>query len=177
MTETTSREDSAVTSPEGRVLFAALKNPRKSNKTTKSGEAIMERTVRLYIDGDTPGAAEFRAHLKSTNPKLVITENSETGESLIAKEGDYLFNASSAGDVAIFDESLNEMETDSIPMLDKESRAIVTVATFNADQPANKRGINLLGVQLTKIVEYVGKGSESVDREKLKAKLKAARGQ
>lgn len=152
-----------LTSPEADVLFSALKNARTNKHSGKT-----EYSVRVYVTGKTPGAAEFMKALKKINKGLVVTEDAE-GNSIVKADGDFIINAKAKDRPRIFQDgtSLTAEET---PMIESGTVRIV-VSSFEGKE-GKGGGINLQAVELIDIKEY--QGSEPLDTDLLKEALKAS---
>lgn len=150
-------------SPKGEILFSSLRTARKNSYTGN-----MEYSVRIEIDGDAPGASEFKTALKKINKALVVTED-DTGNMLVKKEGNYIINARTQKTPSVFDKSNTKLEHELVPMIEGGT-ARVLLTSFEGKQ-GKGGGINLAGVQLLDITEF--QGSEPVDEDALKQALQA----
>lgn len=156
-----------LTSPVGTILFSALRTAKQNYEKTK-----MEYSLRLEIDGDAKGADEFKKALKAINRALVITEDKQ-GNSIVAKEGNYIINAKSINAPKVFDKDNEMLAQDEIPMI-TSGTAVVVLKEFTG-KSGKGNGVNLVGVQLLDIVEFQGTKS-TVNENELLSALKARHG-
>lgn len=147
-----------LTSPEGALLFASVKDARKNSYSGRN-----EYSVRIEIDGKTKGAEEFKKALKKINKNLIVEE-----EDKLQKEGNYIINARSRDKPKVFDKGMNRLDDEEVPMIESgTARVLVTPFEGKAGKGG---GINLAGVQLLDITEY--QGSDPVDEDTLLENLK-----
>lgn len=151
-------DNKVITSPEGTLHFASVKDARKNSFSGRT-----EYSIRIEIDGDTKGADEFRKTLKKINKNLIVEEDAK-----LTKEGNYIINARSRDKPKVFDKQMNRLDDEEVPMIESgTARVLVTPFEGKAGKGG---GLNLAGVQLLDIVEY--QGSEPVDEDTLLEALK-----
>lgn len=112
--------------------------------------------LRLEVDGNTPGAAEFKKQLLKINKNLVVED-----EDKLSKTGNYIFNARSKEMPRVYDKSNTRLESEEIPMI-SEGTAQAIVTQFTGEKGG---GINLVGIKLIDYTVYQGGGISDDDLE------------
>lgn len=146
-----------VKSPVGAIKFSSLTTARVSKFTGKS-----EYSMRLEVDGDDPGAAAFLKDIRTINKKLGNKEDTE-------KEGNYFLNGKSKNKPKVYDKEMNLLAEEEIPAIESGTARLILTPFINK-KDASKSGLEMVGVQLLDIVEYVGDGQE-FDDDAIKAVL------
>lgn len=152
-----------ITSPVGKILFLALRNPVPA--IYGDSESPKVYVCRLEIDGTTAEGKAFRKEVEAINPNIIGTKN--------AKEGHYTVKAASKYLPTVFDSEGEAIkEKDSLPFFSKGSTgtARMQIKPFTG----NKLGgsINLLTVQLFDLELVKTQEGPSV-MEQLQAALKS----
>lgn len=176
MTDKTQKKGKTLVSPVGEALFTVLANPRTNDKGKQ------ERSVRILIRGDAPGAEAFKKELKRINKDLLVTEqkNKETGydepikdsEGKDIRDGDFVFNARTIGLPTVLDKDGSALHLNELPQIDKGTTMSAVVSEFESKQPGKAGGITLQSVRLVNVKIYEGAGT--MDEDDVRAALKAA---
>lgn len=145
-----------ITLPEGTIKFSVLRTPRLNEHKGRE-----EYSMKVYIKGSTPGAAETRKKLEAINIGLPTTKDRK-GNSIVEAEGDYCVGAKSIKQPKVFDKNMQVIPADEIPMIES-GKAVLVVTAFEGSGMGG--GINLEAVQLLDFTEF--QGSDPVDEEQL----------
>lgn len=168
MSKESKKEIKTLESPKGTLLFAALRTPRKPGYD-KDAAAVF--STRMMFLASTPGTSEFKAELKKINKDLVITEDKQ-GNSLVQNEGDFIVNARSNSDhpPTVYDNDGNRLLGEDIPMVESGTTANLILSTYEG-KGNGKGGINLQGVVLQEVIEYVPETVSDEEKDSIAKRL------
>jgi len=146
---------------EGKIKFSVLRKPRKGVDSD-----TLEYSMRLEVTPESKGADTVRDTLDTVNDKLIITKE----KNMKLAPGHFIFNAKSTKKPTVYDKDMNVLTEDLIPMI-SGGTARVIFSTFEG-KSGKGGGINLVGVQLLEIDEYVG--SSDINEDDVLAALRSA---
>lgn len=165
MTNKATNKTNLITSPVGNIKFSALRSARKEQDKADGTPGRLLYSMRLEIEPTSAGADAFKTTLSDINDNLVVTRT-KAGK---LAPGHYLFNTKSINKPKVYDKDMNQIDADLIPMIESGTARVI-FSSFEGKGGLGG-GLNLVGVQLLDVVEFVG--SEAVDESDIVAQLKA----
>lgn len=155
--------DNIIVSPQGTIVFSRLRTPAKS---LKPGADYLEYSVTMDFDLSQPGVQAFKDALEDVNSSLIVTKPKSKTAKAIAP-GHFRVSARTKNRPTVFDHNSDVIAADDVPMISGGTGTMI-VTTFEGNSQGG--GLNLQGVQLLTVEEYVG--NTGIDESALQAKLR-----